>query len=314
MAQRRLQGEELQLQRPSFLFTGLRAKPFWSPEDFPKVVHLLEASAPRLSEEVCQLLGDSGWSTDTEDGALSVWLLPHCLSNALDDTLQRSAPARDGHGWRWYLALNYLDEQMLGLLEEYFRAVDGGNLLDELAAHGVKTYWPDSGVRSYTLAGGRVMPIWYDRKGLPPTAPEDTASVEESVHSLVKLLDQVRADGIPANRTVIGGFSMGGGIALQLALRHPTKIAAAFVLSSFMCDNAAAYQLLENAPSTVPILMMHGEADGFIRPVWGRATARRLSDMGLKIEFISIPGVRHEISRQETTLLRDWLWNLLKLE
>ena len=88
---------------------------------------------------------------------------------------------------------------------------------------------------------------------------------------------------------------MGGGIALQLALRHPTKIAAAFVLSSFMCDNAAAYQLLENAPSstaqllrivdqlavnfegnssnqlpevrlvfvlgrTVPILMMHGEA------------------------------------------------------
>ena len=29
-----------------------------------------------------------------------------------------------------------------------------------------------------------------DRKGLPPTAPEDTASVEESVHNLVKLLDK----------------------------------------------------------------------------------------------------------------------------
>ena len=47
----------------------------------------------------------------------------------------------------------------------------------------------------------------------------------------------------------VQGFSMGGGIALQLALRHPTKIAAAFVLSSFMCDDAAAYALLQTPPS-----------------------------------------------------------------
>eukprot|EP00439_Symbiodinium_sp_Y106_P059923 s2365_g8.t2 len=159
---------------------------------------------------------------------------------------------------------------------------------------------------SFLFPGLKARPFWprenfpKDRKGLPPTAPEDTASVEESVHNLVKLLDKVRADGVPSNRIVIGGFSMGGGIALQLALRYPTKIAAAFVLSSFMCDDAAAYALLQTPPSVdVPILMMHGEADWFIRPVWGRATATRLKDAGLNVDFVSIPGLRHEISRKD---------------
>ncbi|CAE7602524.1 Asph [Symbiodinium sp. CCMP2592] len=57
----------LQLQRPSFLFPGLKARPFWPREDFPKVVNLLEARAPRLSAEVRQLLADGDCSTDSEE-------------------------------------------------------------------------------------------------------------------------------------------------------------------------------------------------------------------------------------------------------
>ena len=48
----------------------------------------------------------------------------------------------------------------------------------------------------------------------------------------------------------MAGLSLDGGIALQLALRHPTVIAGAFVMSSFMCDDAAAYNLLEIASAS----------------------------------------------------------------
>ena len=41
-------------QRPSYLFEGLRAQPFWPSESFPKVVTLLEAAAPELSKEAFQ--------------------------------------------------------------------------------------------------------------------------------------------------------------------------------------------------------------------------------------------------------------------
>ncbi|CAK9090526.1 Lysophospholipase-like protein 1 [Durusdinium trenchii] len=131
----------------------------------------------------------------------------------------------------------------------------------------------------------------------------------------MQLIQEVEAAGVPPKRIVIGGFSMGGGIALQLALRHPEAIAGAFVpLSSFMCDDAAVYERLQTPELTkVPILMMHGEAglprsesnaDRFIRPQWGRQTAERLKSLGVATEFVEIPGLRHEMSRKDMDLGR----------
>lgn len=56
------------LQRPSYLFEGLRAQPFWPFETFPKVVALLEACAPDLSEEVQTLLEDELSDSSEESG------------------------------------------------------------------------------------------------------------------------------------------------------------------------------------------------------------------------------------------------------
>jgi len=198
-------------------------------------------------------------------------------------------------------------------LRKYMETVGGKKFLQELKDKGVKTYWPDSGQRPYTLAGGLVMPVWYDRSGLPPTAPEDTASVEESVSSLYQLIEQVKADGVPPERIIIGGFSMGGGIALQLALRHMSDIGGVFVLSSFLCDDAAVYSSLRYR-SSLSILMLHGEADGFIKSAWGKATADRLRGLGLNVEYTGLKRTRHEINRKVVMLLRDWLWRVLKFD
>eukprot|EP00434_Breviolum_minutum_P018250 symbB.v1.2.016100.t1/scaffold1215.1/size131139/10 len=182
-------------------------------------------------------------------------------------------------------------------LKRYIEAMS--DLLEELEFRDVQTFWPNSGMQPYTLAGGIMMPIWYDRSGLPPSAPEKTESVERSVEGLMQLVEEVQAAGVPPNRIVIGGFSMGGGIALQLALRHPHAVAGAFVLSSFMCDDAAIYDRMQ-APelSKVPILMMHGEADRFIRPTWARGTYERLQSLGAAVDFISVPNLQHEMNRQ----------------
>mmetsp|Transcript_76248 Transcript_76248/g.205683 ORF Transcript_76248/g.205683 Transcript_76248/m.205683 type:complete len:122 (+) Transcript_76248:221-586(+) len=110
---------------------------------------------------------------------------------------------------------------------------------------------------------------------------------------------------------------MGGGIALQLALRHPEALGAAFALSSFMCDDAAVYRRLEDASSagTMPkLLMMHGEADVFIKLAWGRNTAERLKGLGLPIEFVPLPGLNHELSRKEISFVRKWLCDVLNIE
>ncbi|CAE8587062.1 unnamed protein product [Polarella glacialis] len=206
-------------------------------------------------------------------------------------------------------------------LQRYLRAVDGGQFLDRLQISGVETVFPDSGLRPYSLAGGQRMAIWFDRTGLPPSAPEDTASVEDSVSRLVCVLDQLKSDGIPASRIAVGGFSMGGGIALQLALRHPEKLGAVFALSSFLCDDAAVYRQLEAGgaagaagTSWPPTFMAHGQADDFIRIAWAEATARRLRGLGLPVQFAALPGVRHELVKEEIRMLGDWLWQTIGLE
>lgn len=198
-------------------------------------------------------------------------------------------------------------------LKRYIEALS--DLVEELEFRDVQTFWPNSSPQPYTLAGGIVMPIWYDRAGLAPSAPEKTDSVEKSVDSLMKLVQKVQASGVPPQRIIIGGFSMGGGIALQLALRHPEAIGGAFVLSSFMCDDAAVYGRVQ-APelSKVPILMMHGEADRFIRPSWGRGTFERLQSSGVDVDFVSVPGLQHEMNSKEIQLLRDWLFKTLQLD
>lgn len=202
-------------------------------------------------------------------------------------------------------------------LRRYLQAVDGGKLLHSLQENGVELYFPNSAVRPYSLAGGRKMSVWYDRTGLPPSAPESTESVEASVRQLLDVLDQIRAQGVPPERTIVGGFSMGGGIALQLSLRHPGSVAGAFVLSSFLCDDAAAYGLLENPGATSlkrpPVLMVHGKADNFIQPQWGQATAKRLKRMGLDVTFELLPGVRHELVPEELSLLGEWLSRFLPI-
>eukprot|EP00929_Paragymnodinium_shiwhaense_P034000 TRINITY_DN18554_c0_g2_i1.p1 TRINITY_DN18554_c0_g2~~TRINITY_DN18554_c0_g2_i1.p1 ORF type:complete len:290 (+),score=58.85 TRINITY_DN18554_c0_g2_i1:31-870(+) len=202
--------------------------------------------------------------------------------------------------------------------QQYLTAVDGGRLLDGLEAAGVQTLFPDSAVRPYRLAGGRRMAVWFDRTGLPPTAAEDTRTVEESVQQLIEIVRGLQAEGIPAKRIAVGGFSMGGGIALQLALRYPESVGAVFALSSYMCTDAAIFQKLEKQPPIAgalpPIFMAHGEADGYIRPAWGKETAERLQTLGATVTFKALRGIRHELSRPELSSLSSWLAETLQLQ
>jgi pimeloyl-ACP methyl ester carboxylesterase len=64
----------------------------------------------------------------------------------------------------------------------------------------------------------------YNNRGYPPsTVPEDPAaySQEHSIEDLRQLMDQ-----LGVARPVLGGFSMGGSIALNLALAHPGRVRA----------------------------------------------------------------------------------------
>jgi len=201
---------------------------------------------------------------------------------------------------------------------------------------GIVIEYPNAKLRPYSLNDGYMMRVWFDRtNGMDPRNPEDTASVEASAAQLNQLIDRcISEQSVPPENIAIGGFSMGGGIALQTAARCKHKLGAVFAMSSYLCDDSWVWSKLEkqqhnnnttrpmddsttassmnnstnNSLLLSPIFMAHGSRDDFVPLQWGKSTAEHLERFGGDIhQFLEVPGAGHEVTTSELEELFDFL-------
>ncbi|CAG0886343.1 unnamed protein product [Cyprideis torosa] len=168
----------------------------------------------------------------------------------------------------------------------------------------VKVVCPTAKVIRVTLNMGMPMPAWFDLKSLKPGGAEDQQSLHAAsleVHKMIE--DEVKA-GIPYDRIVIGGFSMGGALALYSALTFPHKLAGIVVLSGWM----PVHQEFQKNPSLMVgnkdtnLFQAHGDSDHVVPYVWGKMTAEHLSKINPNATFKTYSGLEHSSSDAE---LRD---------
>ena len=73
--------------------------------------------------------------------------------------------------------------------------------------------------------------------------PEDKMTMEPTALALSQMLQhESEVSGIPLSKTVVGGFSMGGTMALHLGYRLHPQLAGVFALSSFLHPDSQVYQ------------------------------------------------------------------------
>lgn len=131
----------------------------------------------------------------------------------------------------------------------------------------------------------------------------DEAGWQRDAEAAVEWLDK---QGIPSTRLVVVGVSLGAGLALPIAARHPVR--GLILQSAFtsLADMASArfpfvpcrlllrdrYDNLAAAPSVrCPVLILHGTADEIV-PV---AQARRLADAFPTVPSLRLaPGAGHD--------------------
>lgn len=58
-----------------------------------------------------------------------------------------------------------------------------------------------------------------------------------------ELIDKEVSEGIPINRIAVGGFSMGGCLALHLAYRFRRSMAGCIAMSAFLNNGSAVYEV-----------------------------------------------------------------------
>src|SRR6201993_1824222 len=89
---------------------------------------------------------------------------------------------------------------------------------------------PHAPIRPVTINQGMRMRAWYDILQLGG-GPEDEAGLRASQRLTEEL---VRAQGLPASKIALAGFSQGGAIVLQTALRYPERLAGVIALSTYL--------------------------------------------------------------------------------
>jgi phospholipase/carboxylesterase len=166
--------------------------------------------------------------------------------------------------------------------------------------------FPHATQRPVTINNGFVMRAWYDIKGFGPDRAEDDVGIRESDTVVRKYIDQQIAAGIAASRIVIAGFSQGGAIAFQTALRYPQRLAGVMALSTYLPLRDSVANEASAANRDVPILMCHGLRDPIVPAELGMASRDVLLSLGYQIEWRSYP-MEHQVCMEEIVDISNWL-------
>jgi len=136
---------------------------------------------------------------------------------------------------------------------------------------------------------GMRMPGWYDIKSLSTLSDreEDTAGITKSRDYFHDLIDQEIAQGIAANRIVLGGFSQGGAMSLLSGVTSKNQLGGIFGLSCYLLLQKKIKDLIpeSNPNQNTPIFMGHGDADQVVAHKWGQMSADELTKHGFKVDF-----------------------------
>ena len=124
---------------------------------------------------------------------------------------------------------------------------------------------------------------WY------PLYPHDWEQVPNAVLDLERRINNLCFKQISLNKTLLLGFSQGGAMALELALR--IKFAGVFALSSYSHPN---WQPLKDTP---PIFLCHGDMDQVVPLEASQKSFDILSENRIKSELYVFEG-GHEINAQ----------------
>jgi phospholipase/carboxylesterase len=187
------------------------------------------------------------------------------------------------------------------------------NELDLSGAPAIRFVFPHAPVRPVTINNGHVMRAWYDvsfgdLEG--HTRKADEKGLRESQAQIGQLIARENARGIASANIVLAGFSQGGAIALQTALRHPEKLAGVMALSTYLPLAESLAKEAAPANAQIPVFMAHGVQDPVIQQTMGAASRDRLQQAGYAVEWHDYP-MPHSVCLEEIADIGTWLRGVL---
>lgn len=132
------------------------------------------------------------------------------------------------------------------------------------------------------------------------------AELPAARQALLALVDEWSVStGLPAERCVLGGFSQGGMLSIDVALHAPMSPAGLAVLSGSLI-NEREWRSRAAARAGLPVFQSHGQYDCILPFVTGTWVRDLLRSAGCEVEFVEFPG-GHEIPWSVLSRLAEFL-------
>jgi phospholipase/carboxylesterase len=168
----------------------------------------------------------------------------------------------------------------------------------------VRFVFPHAPVRPVTINQGMRMRAWYDIFQFG-AGKEDDAGIRASQKLLDGLIEKEQG-----KKIVLAGFSQGGAIVLQAALRHPERLAGVMALSTYLPLSATVESERSAANQDLPIFMAHGKFDDIIPIQRAQQSRDFLQKLQYKVEWREYP-MPHSVCAEEIADISAFLARIL---
>ena len=169
----------------------------------------------------------------------------------------------------------------------------------------VRFVFPHAPMRPVTINNGMRMRAWYDIFQFGG-GPEDEAGIRASQKIVEALIGAEKG-----KKIVLAGFSQGGAIVLQAALRHAKALAGVLALSTYLPLAAKVQAEASSANRAIPIFMAHGQYDEIIPLDRAEASRDALQRLGYAVEWHSYP-MPHSVCAPEIADISRFLNRVLQ--
>ncbi|ETX10139.1 carboxylesterase [Marinomonas ushuaiensis DSM 15871] len=171
---------------------------------------------------------------------------------------------------------------------------------------GVRFVFPHAPKRPVTINGGMEMRAWYDIYEMTLDRKVDMANIDESYDQIEALIDDQINKGISADRIILAGFSQGGVIAYQTALRTKHALAGILALSTYLVKSDEVPEATDCANGKTPILIHHGRQDPVVVPALGGQARDLLISKGYSVSYQTYE-MPHSVCPEQVQDISVWL-------
>jgi phospholipase/carboxylesterase len=150
------------------------------------------------------------------------------------------------------------------------------------------------------------MRAWYDITSLDFNNRADSQGVIESSALVADLIEKEIAQGIPANKIVLAGFSQGGVIALNLGIRFEKTLAGVMSMSSYMSEPEKFSAEAHAANKNTPFFVAHGTDDDVVPIFMGNSAFKVLESNGYRATWHEY-AMQHNVCMAQLNDISNWL-------